>query len=188
MPNEMNQFNGKDPVRKPVTAEEFNNLVFETIGLDVNEEGYIFDDDLGILILLKGKYLVLDPNLPLVRKDVIYFDPAHNPSIMDKLFKHFLAKHDAETGVDTKFIAFSGSSYKERSYLEVAKVDGTKYRSRNFYNDNIKCADIILNMNSDLARMYDLSKLDTELMEYFKERTGKKPPKIRRYKKKSEVV
>lgn len=157
----MKSFNGKDPVRKPVTKEEFNNLMFENIGLDVNDQGFVYDEDLGLELMIKGKKMVVDPEK--VSYGAILFDPINNPSIMDKLFKHYIEKIGNEDGVYTKLIAYSPAQKNEKAFLEIIQSDGTKYRSGKYYNDNIKCADIILQLNSAVSSMYDFSELDVQV-------------------------
>ena len=45
MKNQQNMINGKQIIRKPMTADEFNDLIFEIIGLDTTDEGIVIDAD-----------------------------------------------------------------------------------------------------------------------------------------------
>lgn len=159
----MPEFNGKKPVKKPITADELNDLLFEMIGLSLTADGVVLDDDLNSIIAIKGKYMVRDQEL--LNEAVpclMLYDPAHNPSIMDKLFKHYLAKYNAQHGVETNSIASINSSLPGKSYLELVQTDGVVYKSGSYYNDNMKCADIIFQLNCDMP-IYNLHSLDKEL-------------------------
>lgn len=160
---EMKPFNGKLPVKQPVIREEFNDIILEQIGLVENEEGILVDEDQDFMILIRGKMLVLNPNHPAIQQHTaILYDPAGNPSIMDRLFKYYIEKLDTLSGVETRTIAYSNSAKNERSCVEVVKADGKTYRSDMFFNDNIKCGDLVIKLNSAI-NPYDFSKLDREL-------------------------
>lgn len=175
----MQIFNGKKPVRKAVTADEFNELMFQNIGLDVDDEGIVIDEDIEVRLMIRGKLMTTDESL--VQPGIILFDPAGDPSIMDKLFKHYVQKHDMESGVSTRSVAYGTCAKNEKSYIELIKVDGKKYKSGNFYNDNIKCGDLIIQLNSDI-NVYDFTELDEELFKQakFLEEQRKKEKQKRR--------
>ena len=159
----MKPFNGKETVKKPVTKEEFNELVLQNIGLCENEDGFIIDEDRDFIISIAGKRLVLDPNHPaIMARQAIMFDPAGNPSIMDKLFKYYIEKHDTESGIPTRLVSYNTSAKHTRSNMELIKSDGTRYVSKMYYNDNVKCVDIILKLNSNIEA-YDFGPLDDQL-------------------------
>lgn len=160
---EQKEFNGKKPVKKAITKEELNDLIFDMIGLSLTSDGVVIDDDLNVIISIKGKYMVTDEqllneNIP----NIILYDPVGNPSIMDKLFKHYLNKYMSENGTEVKSISSINSTILGKSYLEVVQADGIIYKSASYYNDNIKCADILLQLNCDTPA-FDLHQLDNEL-------------------------
>ena len=184
MITKMKPFNGQNPVRKPVTKEEFNTLMFENIGLDLNEEGHVIDDDLGVELMIKGKVLVLDPNKVFPGSNTLLFDPIDNPSIMDKLFKHYVDKIGNDSGVYTRLIAYNSAGKNEKTFLEIIMSDGTVYRSGRYYNDNIKCGDIILQLNSAID-VYDFTELDTQVYHEMQKIIAQR---IKDRKKKKKVV
>lgn len=163
MVNQQKDFNGKKAVRKPMTIDEFNDLMLELIGLDVADSGLIIDDDYDTVIAIKQKFMTIYPEN--VTHNTILYDPARNPSIMDKLFKYYLTKVERETGVLTKSIVYGSAPKGAKSYIEVNMEDDNVYRSGNYFNDNIKCGDIIIRMNDD-TNTYDLTSLDEELVEF----------------------
>ena len=59
-------------------------------------------------------------------------------------------------------VSYGPSKKGSRSYLEIVKEDDTKYNSGYYYNDCIKFASIILQLNSDVED-YNLTPLDDEL-------------------------
>ena len=82
MKNQQNMINGKQIIRKPMTADEFNDLIFEIVGLDTTDEGIVIDADYNTIIAIKQKYMTIYPENESF--DTIVYDPARNPSIMDK--------------------------------------------------------------------------------------------------------
>lgn len=150
---------------KGITKEDFNELVMQNIGLIENEDGFIIDEDRDYVISIMGKRLVLDENHPaLVAGYAIMFDPAGNPSIMDKLFKYYIEKHDDESGIPTRVISYEPNAKNNRTSIELIKSDGTVYKSRPYYNDNVKSLDLILKLNSNIV-VYDFNALDKLLFE-----------------------
>lgn len=151
----------KKAIRHSLTKEELNDLILESMGFYVDDDGVVYNDEM-YKVIVRGKALVLKEDNKINKRYEIKFDPIGNPSLMDKLFKFYLEKDSIETGVDVKMISYGPTKRGYRSYLEVVKEDDTKYNSGYYYNDCIKCASIILKMNSDLDE-YNLKKLDDEL-------------------------
>lgn len=149
-------------VKHVLDKESLNNLILENVGLYVDDDGYIYDNDLMHKVLVRGKALVDKPDNEINYRYEMKFDPVGNPSLMDKLFKYYLNKDSIDTGVDVKMVSYGPTKRGARSYLEVVKEDNTKYNSGYYYNDCIKFASIILKMNNDLIE-YNLKPLDDYL-------------------------
>lgn len=149
-------------VNNVLDKESLNNLILENVGLYVDDDGYIYDNDLMHKVLVRGKVLVDKPDDEINYRYEMKFDPVGNPSLMDKLFKYYLNKDSNDTGVDVKMISYGPTKRGARSYLEVVKEDNTKYNSGYYYNDCIKFASIILKMNNDFIE-YNLKPLDDYL-------------------------
>lgn len=139
-----------------ISKEEFNERVLQDIGLEVEDDGTIVDDETGDTIQFKGKTIKVNN----IGQNDIEFDPIENPSMMSKLFTYFLAKNEKETGVGTRTFAYSNSNKKDKSYIELKKEDNTVVRSNSYFNDSLKYADIIFKMNSNVYDE-DLSPLDS---------------------------
>ena len=163
MKNQQNMINGKQIIRKHMPDDEFNDVMFEIVGLDTTDDGIVIDADYNTIIAIKQKYMTIYPENESF--DTIVYDPARNPSIMDKLFKYYLVKIERETGNATKAIVYGAAPKGAKSYIEVDFDNGETYKSGNYFNDNIKCADIIIKINDD-SNTYDLTKLDEELVEF----------------------
>ena len=131
--------------------------------IDKLKDGIVIDADYNTIIAIKQKYMTIYPENESF--DTIVYDPARNPSIMDKLFKYYLVKIERETGNATKAIVYGAAPKGAKSYIEVDFDNGETYKSGNYFNDNIKCADIIIKINDD-SNTYDLTKLDEELVEF----------------------
>ena len=142
-----------------MTREDFNQRVLENIGLEIDCDNYIVDQDTGDRIQIRGKLLKTQD----VDYDSIEYNPLDNPMMMNKLFGYFLYKNEQETGVGTRVFSHSTNNKKEKGYVELVQEDNTVYKSSSFYNDSLKYADIIFRMNSDL-KPEDMKHLDLEIV------------------------
>lgn len=149
-------------IKRTVTKDELNLIIMEHIGFYVDEEGNVCDEDTEHKVIVRGKALVDKPDYAINYRYETKFDPIGNPSLMDKLFKFFLDKESEESGIAVKMVSYGPSKKGSRSYLEIVKEDDTKYNSGYYYNDCIKFASIILQLNSDVED-YNLTPLDDEL-------------------------
>lgn len=140
-----------------ISKDVFNEKVLQEIGLEVDEDGRLIDDETGSSIMFKGKLLKVNN----VGKNDILYDPLENPAMMGKLFTYFLNKNEKETGVGTRTFGYGNSNKKDKSYIELKKEDNSVVRSKSYYNDSLKYAEIIFKMNSDIYDE-DLSPLDAK--------------------------
>ena len=119
--------------------ELYYNL-FNTIGLSVNSDQYLYDQDTGIILKYNDKAIkaATAPMNVYAGKNDIVFDPVNNYDIMVKLFGYWLDKEIA-IGENPKFAAGFQSQYiedhpedKMLQRFTVCFADGTKYTSH-FY-------------------------------------------------------
>ena len=132
-------------------------IIMHEIGLDVDKNNNIVDQDNGQPIHFNGKelkYNLGEKKLRIGRNDV-EFDPIENTKIMSHLFSYYLDKKNEEDG--TYFpVYFSVSNPDGKSSLEI-KGDNT-FKSKYYKNESLKYADAILRINGN--EYTDLSSID----------------------------
>ena len=89
------------------SANEMYYNLFLEIGLSINRDNYLYDQDTGIVLKYKDKYIkanIFDNTEIYAGKNDILFDPANNYNLMETLFGYYIDKQAAE-GNDIGFIA-----------------------------------------------------------------------------------
>lgn len=148
-----------------ITKEEFEQRILQNIGLDINIDGFIFDEDTGDTLMFRNK-LIKTVNISY--GDILY-DPLGNPAMMNQLFSYFLVKNEKETNVPIRIISYyydgnGNSNKKEKGFIEIKSENyELVLKSRSYYNDSLKYADLLFRMNSSIFDE-DMSNLDTEPM------------------------
>lgn len=68
--------------------------IMNEIGLDLNSEGYISDQDYNNMVVMEGKLLKysFETPVPINRNIELYFDPLNNLQLMSNLFSYYLKK------------------------------------------------------------------------------------------------
>lgn len=139
------------------TKEDFNNKIMQNIGLEIDDENCIIDEETGNRLQIKGKFIKMQVDEQ--DRNSVEFNPLENPTLMNRLFSYFLDKNERETGIGTKAFSHSVNGKRDKGYVVLIQQDETTYVSDRFYNDSLKYADIILKMNSP-AFKEDLRSLD----------------------------
>ena len=144
----------------------YNNFIemqydlFSTIGLGINRDCLIYDQDTSTLIQMGGKYIKASVcGEPIyVGKDAIPFDPAKNYKLITYLFCHFLDKAqmsddgDILGGYVSHFI--DDNPEKDKQAVVVRTTMKGDIRSRFYYNIYLAYIDCILRIdgyNPDLS-------------------------------------
>lgn len=145
--------------------DPLNRIIMEDIGLTVNDNNKIMDQDTREELSYKGKSMRYSSqnSVVLTNQDMV-FDPASNKALMGKLFDHYLNKIESEDGTYVGIYYEEIDPETQQSSL-VAKVQfegesETQIRTNSYNNDSLKYAEMIKKLNrSD----------DTDLSEYDKE-------------------
>lgn len=149
---------------------EFGDLTLKEIGLDIDEDNHIIDEESGMPIMMKGKFLKFNCG-PANRttKDEINYDPLNNPKLMNFLLGYYSDKLESEgsRGVD---ICFSTVGPEEKQILKVKTGDDT-LESNPYHNESVRIMDIICQLNESEQ---DVSKYDSKPEPLVKGKTGRK--------------
>ena len=155
---------------------DFNTIIMQEVGLDVDERGYIIDQDNGNKLQFKGKY-IKSSDAPIGRNDV-KFDPLNNVNMMGNIFSYFTNKITEEEG---RYVDIFYQNQPEKNapgsmtvkihnrvfddecceFIEdgpVSSADVEIIESKKYVNTALQYADLILNISGDT--MTDLSEFD----------------------------
>ena len=128
------------------------------IGLDLNHEGYVTDQDDMNMVVMEGKLLKysFETPIPINRNIEIYFDPLNNLQLMSNLFSYLLKKLEIYENVyfPTYF------SVKNELYQNalVVKNDYTTIQTAFYTNITLAYAEMMFIING--GSTIDLSQLD----------------------------
>ena len=116
-------------------TELYYNL-FNEIGLSINAQQYLYDQDTGITLRYKDKYLKATTTIEPIYagKSDIVFDPASNFNCMVTLFGYFIEKISINNNFPYKAQYVEDNPDKTKQRLVVQTLDGKKYTSK-FYNN-----------------------------------------------------
>ena len=147
--------------------EMYYNLFLE-IGLSVNNEQYIYDQDTGIVLKFKEKRIKMSfTNIVYGGNNDIVFDPSTNYDLMVKLFGYYIEKetsndndigyiaHFTEEEPTKKVFVSEGERFKQRLVIKTKNGDISTNYYYNLYLSYIE-AIFIISGNTE----YDLSNFD----------------------------
>lgn len=134
--------------------------LFTEIGLGINGDSYLYDQDSGVPILFKEKYIKASVNgSPIYagRNDIV-FDPANNYGLISHLFGYFLDKAQNSEDGDTLggYIAhyIDDDPTKEKQRVVVKTLSRGEIGSMFYYNIYLAYIDCIFRIsgyNVDLS-------------------------------------
>lgn len=139
--------------------EELLNRLMSEIGLDVDDNNHIVDQDTGMNLQFNGKNLLCDdPTKRIFKKrDEITFNPIESPKLMNSLFSYYINKIHEEDGryINIYYPVQDG----DKGYMELKEeTTNTTMKSNSYKNDCLKYADLILQLNGNDDN--DLRKFD----------------------------
>ena len=141
--------------------DDLNRIIVQGIGLTVNSQQKIVDQDTGEQLRYKDKNLRYSSNnsVMLTKQDAI-FDPAENRGQMVALFNHYSKKLEEEDNVYIK-MSYEVQQEDNKSSL-VVEMDGQKIETGSYYNDSLKYVEAIERMNGtedvSFLQQYDKKK------------------------------
>lgn len=134
-----------------------NEKIMKEIGLNVNSNNYIIDQDNGNEIKMNGKYLISERGKTNIKDNSIIFDPRSNKKQMLNLFSYYTDKLNEEDG--RSISVFYPSNNKDGSgIITLIDDNNEKMDSNNYNNDCLKYADLIFQLSGDTN--VDLSEYD----------------------------
>lgn len=156
------------------TNKDLCDSLMREIGLDVDINMCIIDQDTGIQLEYNGKKMVYQGNRS---KTSVPFDPLNNTKMMSHLFSYYTEKVQAEDGRYFS-IFYQVKDSDTKSHLEIKEDNGNIIKSESYTNDTLKYADLIFKINGEEK---DLSKEDKEMTKQ-KQLEAKQAKKARKTK------
>lgn len=128
--------------------KELTELLIKEIGLDVDKNGFIIDQDYGNQIIINGKKLkyCIDNVLRINPVKEIEFNPMKNSKLMYKLFLYYLEKlNEYEDRYFPTFYSIPGKNNNYGKFSMCAtENNGYTYETRYYYNECLRYLELIL--------------------------------------------
>ena len=147
--------------------EMYYNLFLE-IGLAINNEQFIYDQDTGIVLKYKDKRIKMSfTNDVYGSNNDVVFDPSTNYDLMVKLFGYYIEKETHQNENDIGYIAhFTDEEFgrpfvpKEERYRQrlIVKTKHGDLRTNPYYNIYLAYIEAIFIISGNIE--YDLSNFD----------------------------
>lgn len=139
--------------------EKLTEKIMQEIGLEADQDNCIVDQDTGIQLQFNGKKIKYDKNIHMGKE--ICFDPVENTKLMHHLFSYYVDKVHNEGGRYINIYYPVEGQTPNKGSIELKDDQNNKMRSAEYYNDSLKYADLIFQLNGET---------DVNLSEYDKER------------------
>ena len=149
-----------------VTYGDMYFHLFIEMGLSINKDGHLFDQEAGSNnpLLFDGKTIKAATNdQPIyIGENEVAFDPTTNYSVMSKLFYYFLDKYAQDEESSYKYISNSIEDNPEKDKQCVCiKTDKGKIYSKFYYNLYLGFIEMIFMLNQSYS--VDLSNFDIKI-------------------------
>ena len=157
------------PIR---SLEDLVFALISEIGLGINQNGILYDQDNGIEIMYNGKHIraSVDANNPAIPSDIYaIFDPIWDNKFMNTMLGYYLAKEEAYGNIWSPVVSEEIESLQyynkedniktRRSRVYVSLGNNNKISSCFYFQKGLKYSDLILRIaNHPYA---DLTKFDS---------------------------
>ena len=144
------------------TIDDLEQKLMMEIGLSVDLEHTVTDQDFGTYLSLHGKYIKAKRNgiEPFVnRHSSIYFDPVRNVKFMRYLFQYYMTKIQK---LDNRYFSVFFPTYNQETGAGCIDIknETESYRSKYYYNEALRYIDIIFRISGEEI---DLTKFDSKV-------------------------
>lgn len=136
---------------------EFGDLTLRELGLEINQDNHIVDQDTGHLLTFKDKKIKYNTGIIFrLNKDEISYDPLNNPKLMNHLFAYYTNKLADEESV------YIGSYFNipvnnSDKFVMKVKTDDSFIKSEPYFSESVRIMDIVCKLNDSDT---DVSKYD----------------------------
>ena len=121
--------------------------VMTDVGLEIDKDDYIVDQDTGDKLMFKGRNVKFNSvNEPTLTKTDILFDPLNNQSMMSDLFLYFTNKIDEQEGRYVNVVYSEPHDRADKGTIS-CKENNIRISSDSYYKDSLKYASLINKLN-----------------------------------------
>lgn len=120
----------------------FNNLILREVGLEMDSNGTLVDQDSLTIFSFKGKAI----QIMNINNGDIEYDPYNNNKLMRCIFEFFTHKIKEETGVDVSAFYLTNTAMNTPGQ-GMAETDEGHVESALYKLDCLKYAELILRLN-----------------------------------------
>lgn len=130
-------------------SRRFNEMLMQEMGFDVQTDGTLVDQDIGIPIIFEG-VPVVSPSIPIQKGEssITPFDPYNNTRMMNFMFSHFVSKM-TEMGEIDYFNAVFNKDTPDGKGVIVIQNDSAEISSKAYVRESCKYADLVFQLNGD---------------------------------------
>lgn len=138
-----------------------NELEYElllAIGLSVDSNCNLIDQDYGTIVYLNGKNIKAKRGAiePFIRRTDVYFDPVNNVKLMRTLFQYFINKIN---DLDNRYFSVFFPVFKDNGSTAIEiKSETESFRSDYYYNESLRYIDLIFKISG--YEYVDMKKYD----------------------------
>ena len=164
-----------NPVIQINTLEDLVFHLLNEIGLGINANGFVYDQDTEQEIYYNGKQIIasVDPRYPAIANDLYgLFDPVFDGKFMSMMLGYYLKKSESQGIIDpismTEQIAETPfwnylNPVKTRKTRVVVICDGHKeYVSEYYYQKGLKFSDMILRIGGNHMNLFKFDSVPEE--------------------------
>lgn len=147
--------------------DPLNKMIMQEIGLSVDKQNRVYDQDTRQPILFKDKNMKFSSqhNVALSGNDMV-FDPANNKGLMSSLFDYYTQKLEDEEGV---YVSGHFEESTEDGKMAVTlMMNNNQIKTNSYTNNSLSYLEAIKRLNGSQ---------DTDLSEYDSDRKQKAPTK-----------
>lgn len=154
-----------NPFIQQIQANTLEELVFHLlneIGLGINSNGFVYDQDTNQELFYDGKQIKasIDPRFPALANDTYgLFDPVFDGKFMSKMLGYYLKKSEAQEIINpvsvteqiqkVPFYAHLNPTRTRRTRVVVMCENQYEYDSEFYYQKGLKFSDMILRLGGN---------------------------------------
>lgn len=144
----------------------FNDICLREMGLDINDDDYLYDIDTESIYKVKDKFIKYsEEEFPVIHANEIELNLFENPRLMEILFGMWIVKWATRKNVEvTSFsqIAIRGSNTGFFNMTYVENGEAKEIKSDVFINESLRIFNLITILNHR-NHIYDVSQFNIEI-------------------------
>ena len=131
-------------------SRRFNEMLMQEMGFDVQTDGTLVDQDIGIPIIFEG-IPVTSPSIPIQKGEssITPFDPYNNTRMMNFMFNYFVSKMTEMGEIDQFNVVFNRDAPGGGGVVVIQNDTAELSSSKPYVRESCKYADLVFQLNGD---------------------------------------